>query len=60
MEKSDRYRPSRALEASTLEARRRRSTVFGSIFMWIIIGGWTLGCLMKLEISAIGMLFILV
>ena len=57
MEKLDRYRSSWVLGARTLEARRR-STVFGSIFVWIIIGGWILGHLMKIKISTIGMLLI--
>ena len=56
MEKPDQYRASRVLGARTLEARRRRSIVFGSISVWITVGGRTLGHLMNIEISATGML----
>ena len=50
-EKSDRLVAGWVLGARTLETRWRRSTVLGSIFVWITIGGWTLGCLMKIGLA---------
>ena len=60
MKKLDRYEASRVLGARTLEARKRMSAVFGSIFVWITIRGWTLEHLVKIEISATGIFFILI
>ena len=38
----------------------RKSDVFGSIFVWIIIEGLTLGHLVEIEISAMGIFLILI
>ena len=50
---------SRVLRVKTPEARLRRSTIFDLIPMWITIGGHTFGRLVEIEISTIGILFIL-
>ena len=58
MKKLDRYEASQVLGARILEVRSRKNAVFGSISVWIIIEGQTLGCLIKIEMSTIDIFLI--